>query len=267
MNDSVKKNRAYTPTTFSRVMAVLKCFSFSAPELTMNDIANQLHISKSTLYRYLTIMEEEGYLERISNTNRYAVGMRIVELSAIALCRNALRLHGEQELNLLSEEVKLNANLGVIYDGRLLHVAFSTRSGAGSLYSIVGRCAPLTTTAMGKALLSSLPYAEVNQIVRRRGFTQDTPFSIMSLEALHKELQTIRSTGFAFDNQERNLNSKCLATLVYSDQKSPVAAMSITSTNDLSDFDGRIEEIKQALRLHANALSLKLGYHADNLLV
>lgn len=233
----------------------------------MNDMANQLQVSKSTLYRYLTIMEEEGYLERVSNTNRYAIGMRIVELSAIALCRSALRLHGEQELNLLSEEVKLNANLGVMYDGRLLHVAFSMRSGAESLYSIVGRCAPLTTTAMGKALLSSLPYAEVNQIIRQRGFTQDTPFSIMSLDALHKELQTIRTSGFAFDNQERNLNSKCLATLVYSDQKYPVAAMSITSTSDLSDFDGRIVELKQALRLHANTLSLKLGYHAENLLL
>ncbi|MDR1537082.1 MAG: IclR family transcriptional regulator [Clostridiales bacterium] len=253
------KPRSYAPQTFLKAIDILSCFTFEKPELTSSEISKMLKISPSTIYRYLAAMEQEDYLIRIENTNRYALGLSVVAISSVALCRSNIRLHGEPILKTLSEELGLSANLGVLFKGSVLHIAFSTFNEVDKLYSIVGRCSGLTCTAMGKVLLSSLSMSEVNSIVKKYGFAICTPNSINDLRRLEKELLLIQERKYAVDNEEKKIGVRCLAVPIRQQGGKIVAAMSVTS-RDADRFNAEFDKMLRVLLDNADVFSSKLGY-------
>ena len=254
--------RSYAPQTLLRAMDILSCFTFEQPELTSAEIARLLRMAPSTLYRYLAAMEQEEYIVRVENTNRYAVGLRVVAMSSVALCRSNIRLHGEPILKSLLAALGMSANLGVAHRGCVLHVAFAMNNEVDKLYSIVGRCSGLTCTAMGKVLLSAMSRADMHSIINQFGFTPSTPNSIMNMERLETELETIREKGYAVDREEKSLGRYCLAMPVYQQGGKVVAAMSI-STGEKARFANDFDNIRQILSEHAASLSARLGYYSN----
>ena len=257
--ESLKK-RSYAPQTLLRAMDILSCFTFERPELTSAEIAGMLRIAPSTLYRFLAALEQEEYIARVENTNRYAVGLRVVAMSSVALCRSNIRLHGEPILKSLLGALNMSANLGVAYKGSVLHVAFAMVNEVDKLYSIVGRCSGLTCTAMGKVLLSAMSRADMHSVINKYGFTPSTPNSIMNMERLENELDIIRTNGYSMDREEKSLGRYCLAMPVYQQGGKMVAAMSI-STSEIARLNNDFDNIHQVLSDHAASLSARLGYY------
>ncbi|MDR1419758.1 MAG: IclR family transcriptional regulator [Treponema sp.] len=254
-----KKRTDFTPQTFKKALAILDLFTMENPELTAKELGYLSHLNTSSLYRYLTIMEESGYLYKNPETGRYFIGLRLVELGGIAMCRMDFRRHGQPALDRISSELKMNANMGVLYKGDLLHIAFSVWISGEPNYSVIGRRTPATCTAMGKLLLSSLEIGKVHDIINQYGWRPKTRHSIRNFKELDAELQKIRREGYSVDNQENGEEYCCLSFPVLDQQGSVVAAISATTT--LERFTPEFQKILQCVKKNAEQATYHMGYY------
>ncbi|GHV71983.1 IclR family transcriptional regulator [Spirochaetia bacterium] len=252
------KRTDFTPQTFKKAFMLLELFSIEKFELTAKEMGYMAHMNTSSLYRYLAIMEESGYLYKDPETGKYSIGLRVVELGGIAMCRMDFRRHGQPALDRISSELKMNGNMGVLYQGDLLHIAFSIWISGEPNYSIIGRRTPVVCTAMGKVLLSSLETSGVHEIINRYGWRPRTKNSISSFTDLDKALKKIRKQGFAIDNEENSLGSCCLAFPIL-DQKGAVVA-AISASTSSKRFAEEYQQIYDCVKKNAEEATYHMGY-------
>ncbi|MCL2319739.1 MAG: IclR family transcriptional regulator [Treponema sp.] len=257
---TTKKRTDYTPQTFRKALGLLEAFTMQNPELTAKELGYLSRMTTSSLYRYLAIMEEQGYLIKNLETNKYAIGFRLVELCGIAMCRMDFYRHGQPALDRISSELKMNANMGVLYQGDILHIAYSiwVASGHRPYYSVIGRRTPAHCTAMGKVLLSSLDLTEVHETISRYGWRKMTGFSIDNFKDLDRELQKIRQKGYAEDMRENSDTTCCLAMPILDKKGNVVAAIS-ASTN-YEHFTKEQKHIQDCVLKNAEEATYRMGY-------
>lgn len=170
--DEEKKRQSYAPQTFFKVLSLLESFSVEQPELTLRQISQRMKISTSSLYRYLRAMEDDGYISRDPENGKYSVGLKLVELGGIALSRMEFRRYGQIALDKLSAKLQINSNIGILYEGDLMHIAFAVHEDAGPSHSVIGRRTPVQCTAMGKVLLAACGREKTHHIFETYGFPQ-----------------------------------------------------------------------------------------------
>ena len=79
------------------------------------------------------------------------------------------------------------------------------------MFTEVGRRAGVHCTAIGKAMLATLPAEQAAEILRRSGLPAQTQHTITSKRAMDKELERIRLQGYAIDNEEQEIGVRCVA--------------------------------------------------------
>jgi DNA-binding IclR family transcriptional regulator len=253
-----EKRIDFTPMTLKKAFNVLDCFSMEEPEHTAKELIYMCGISPPSLYRYLTILEEGEYLRKDIETNKYTIGTHIIELSGIALNRMDFRRQGEPALDRISSELKMNTNMGILYKGDLLHIAFAVWQGGEPNYSIIGRRTSAVCTAMGKVILSSLETKELHEIITRYGWRPRTAYSIQNFKDLDAAVIKIRSQGYAVDIRE-NSEGCCLAFPVL-DQKGRVAAAISVSTT-FERFNDEFEAMLKCVKNNTEEVTRRMGYN------
>ena len=242
-----------------RALSLLGLFRHESPVLSLSEIASSLGLHASTVYRLASTLEEAGYLQRESRSGHYSLGFASVELAGIALNQADFVRHSLPELDSLRDLLDLNANLAVLYDDDVIHLAYAVRRDTPRYYTVIGRRAVPHCTALGKVLLASLPLVTVHDMIARRGWRPYTAHSIDSFDRLDAELSTVREQGYAVDRQERNLGSACVAAPVRDHTGEVVAALSVSGS--LEEVGGDQEHaIVAAVLKHAARASQKIGY-------
>jgi DNA-binding IclR family transcriptional regulator len=241
--------------TVTRALAVLDALARS-PGSGLPDLARQLNLHPSTARRLLTVLEANGYVRL--DPPGYTLGFRLVELAGHALNHTDLVRHSLSELDRMRDRLRLNANLAVLAEGDVLHLAYAVRSDTPRYYTAIGRRAVAHCTALGKVLLSAQPRERVHETVERFGWRPYTPHSIQDLPRLDRELDQIATLGYAVDREERKPGSGCLAAPVRDRSRRVVAAISVSGTLAAIERIG-LERIQREVMEHARQISAKLG--------
>jgi DNA-binding IclR family transcriptional regulator len=248
----------FTPVTLKKAFAILGCFSMEQPELSAKELSWLCGLPAPSLYRYLSILEEGEFLKKDAETGRYTLGIHIIELSGIALNRMDYRRLGEPALDRISSELKMNTNMGVLYKGDLLHVAFAVWLGGEPNYSIIGRRTPAVCTAMGKTILSSLDMKLLHATLNKYGWRPKTSRSIRCFRDLDAEVRKIRQQGYAVDDRE-NSDGCCLAFPIIDRESRVVAAISVST--DYDRFNREFDAILKCVRINTEEVSRRMGYN------
>src|SRR5262249_12720353 len=115
--DPSGKPATAAPRTLSRsterAVALLTCFTPEAPRRRVADLAEQLGMHPSSVYRYVMALEAADLLERDADYGGYRLGLGVLELSSIVLRDLDVRRFALDELDRLSDETGLLANLGM----------------------------------------------------------------------------------------------------------------------------------------------------------
>ena len=119
----------------------------------------------------------------------------------------------------------------------------------------IGAHAPLHLTSTGKLFLSRDDAQRVRAYATRTGLRGQTRNSITQLPQLERELQQVRQTGLARDNEELELGVRCMAAGIYNDQGSLIAGLSISAPANRID-EGWLDKLQAA----ADEISHSLGY-------
>lgn len=163
--------------------------------MSLNEIADQLDLAKSTAYNYIGTLEAMGYV--IKQDETYRLGLRFLTHGMAAKYSIHVSEIVQQSLATLAREISQPAWWIVEEFGRGI---FLEKAGVGNgdeSYGTVGKRSYLHTHAPGKAILSRLPRDEVRKIVDYHGLPMYTTETTTDEATLMRELETIRSQGFA----------------------------------------------------------------------
>ena len=248
-----------TPTiqVLERAFAVLDMLASQPDPMSLKDISERTGLHPSTAHRILNDLTIGRFVDR-PHAGSYRLGMRLLELGNLVKARLDVReaaLVPMRELHKLTHQpVNLSMRQGdeIVYIER----TDSERSGMQVVRAIGGR-APLHLTSVGKLFLAQDDSARVRGYATRTGLTGHTRNSITDIARLERELQQVRATGVARDDEELELGVRCMAAGIFDDQSRLVAGLSVSAPADRLE-ESWLERVMDTAAL----ISKSLGYRA-----
>jgi DNA-binding IclR family transcriptional regulator len=158
----------------------------------------------------------------------------------------------------LAEDMSETANVGVLDQGQVLYIAIARGQRELGIQSQAGTRHPAYCTALGKALLADLPWAEAEAILDTEPMDSLTPSTIVGKAAMRAELETIRSRGYSVDDEERNPHVVCIAAPITDHTGRTAAAVSISGPAFRIREHG-IENVARRLAERTAEVSARMG--------
>jgi DNA-binding IclR family transcriptional regulator len=216
---------------------------------------------KSTLSRWLSAMEEAGFLDRDSDTGRYRISLRLAALGELARQASSLQQAAYPWLQRITEETGETANLVVRVGGEATNVEAVDSPRPVALLGAVGRRFPLHASAGGKSLLVDLSDQEVRELLGR-SLERCTEHTITDTAGLLEELATVRERGFSVNWEEMEEELVGIGAPVRDHRSRVVAALSISAPVWRVERED-LPRIGTSIRQAATALSHALGWRGE----
>jgi len=242
-----------------RAFDILDLFDDQNSNLGITEISEALDLHKSTAAGLVYTLESNGYLQQDPATRKYSLGLKLVERAFTVLEQIDVRELALPYLHELRDWRDESVNLAIRDDGHVVYIARLLSSQALGIRAEVGKRAPVHCTGLGKAILSYLPVAEVEQIIARYGLPAVMEKTITDRKLFLEELSKTRERGFAIDDEENELGGRCVAAAILDHTAGPVAAISLSAPvqrlpmSEVPRYGAKVIET-------AKAISRKLGY-------
>jgi len=211
----------------SKALRVVDLLQDSRSPLSLHEISIQAGINKSTALRLLAHLEGENYLRR-NEKGGYSLGRKFLRLGSDYNVQAPLREMARESLWELWRVTQETINLAVLDGLDVVYIDCLESPHDLRLVSNVGMRAVLYRTALGKALLAFQPVEQCGRLVKSLRFQTFTPHTVTSAFELTRELDSIRQSGFAVDNEESVMGLRCIAAPVLDTREIAVAAISIS---------------------------------------
>jgi len=206
---------------------VLRSFRWDRPEWTLTDLSRRLGRPKSTILKALTTLQAAGFVERVPQTSRYRPALGTFTFGPSMVQHFDLVRIGMPIIRQLAVTTGRTVHLAVYDAGEIIWlVTMDARSGY-SLYSRVGRRAPASVAAAGKAILAFLdPDSLVLDL--QRDWRRLAPASPKTLPELLQALEETRRRGYAYQADQIDPGIAAVAVPVLDACDTPIASLSIT---------------------------------------
>lgn len=243
----------------SRALDIINIVSMKKGGLGVTEIAKQMDINKSSVYRILSTLVQYGYIEQDKGTERYKLGYQFLEVSSRLLESLDLRTEAKPFLQELEKETNEVIHL-VVYDrGEVVYIDKLDGNEALRMHSKVGKRAPMHCTSVGKAILAHLPIDIVQEIIERKGLPVHTDKTITDINIFIKELADVRKKGFALDLQENEYGITCIGVPIFDHLGKVAAAVSISGPT-IRMTDARLVELQHRMIEIGKQISARLGF-------
>ena len=239
-------------STVDKVLDVLLLFNPERSRLSIEEISQLLHTPKSTVYRYVRILSDKGFLEK-SGTAHYQLGLAFIGLARTALSNNRdLRLVALPSMQRIAEQIGESVSLMRISKQQV--VCIESIEGQQALRVTIekGRIQPLHAGASSKILLAFHHDSRWQGLLQQplQRFTETT---ITDMEALAAALQRVRQQGFAVSNGEIEVGARAVAVPVRDAHGEVIAALSIEAPHSRMD-DATVERYVALLKAEADII-------------
>jgi IclR family transcriptional regulator, pca regulon regulatory protein len=245
--------------SLERGLAVLSAFTPDRPALGISELGRELALTRSTTHRYVATLAMLGYLQQDASTRKYRLGPRVLDLGFSMLGSLELREIAAPHLRRLTEMTGHTSNLAIRDDtdvilidrvrgrpGRYHHLEFSLH---------VGSRLPSYCSATGKALLAFLPRPDLDRILDRIDLIQRGPHTLTSKAALLAELEQVRRTGVAVNDEELENALRSVAAPVRSRSGEVVAAVNVAIPWSPVAMTELVRELGPTLRATARQIA------------
>ena len=219
-----------------RVFHLLEVVADAEREMSLSELSQAVELPLPTIHRLLRTLVGPGYIRQLPNRT-YVLGPRLIWLGEAAT--RQLGPTGRPFLQHLADELGESANMAALDGQMIVYVGQVQSNRSMRMFTEVGRRAFPHATGVGKALLATLPNAEVEKIVRGTGMPQPTSKSAASLEELFERLDVVREQGFAIDDEEQELGVRCYAMAVPGERSRIAISVSGPSSRVDADFGER----------------------------
>lgn len=258
------KEDVYYIELVGKTMDVLEAFAqVPQRQLSLQDISDQLRMNKNAVFRILYSLAEHGYV--VKDNRKYELGPKLMELSNARMRHTDLLSTATPLLQALRDQFDETVNLGILDKDQIRYIGVWESHDRLRLAEKVGAVDMLHCSALGKAYLAYLPFAEVRSLLGTKRLPAQTKNTITSLVALKAELETVQKKEYAVDNEEGMLGACCVGCAILNpDQTRPIASVSVSGPIVRMN-NGKIDEVGRALKATVLEIQKKLGGHSPDL--
>lgn len=213
-----------------RAFEILELLDGAQHGWSISEVSRRLEIPKSTVHVLMRTLERRGYLKRDAGPRTYSLGLKVYGLGRGIVKNLTLPDLSLPHVRALVETVRLTAHLAVLEGDQAIYILKVDGPGLIRFDTYVGKRTNLHCTAIGKVLLAHAHAELIRETLSRTTFTRHTEHTLTTAAALRRELQKVRQNGYAFDDQEEELEVRCLAVPVLEKTGACFAALGICGT-------------------------------------
>lgn len=219
-----------------RAFAMLEALDGLALGMNIAELSRRLAIPRSTAHSIALTLERCGYITRDVSRRNCMLSTKAYRLGREAAPSGHLADTALRPMKALSAATQLTSHLAVLDLDQAVYVQKVQGLGLLRFDTYIGKRTNLHCTGVGKVLLSYAPAPYQQKFLKHGPFARYTRNTITSANALRREIAQIVKQSYALDDQEEELDVRCLATPVFSSRGEFVAALSVSgSAAQLSD--------------------------------
>lgn len=245
-----------------RVVQVMRLFVEADRDkgLSVTETAKQLKVAKSTASRLLATLATEGMVSVDPETRRYHVGIVAFQVGAKF---EAARMVGTVRpvVQRLAESTGHTTQIGTLHHTKVLYLVVAEAETRLRVVASPGDLRHAHTSAMGKAILASLPAAErdavIGALTGADGLLPRTgPGTISDPALLREELAITASRGFSMSREEATAGVSAIGVAVPGPLPIPLA-ISIAFPSS-AGLDSQSETLVAEVRAAAEGAAMVL---------
>lgn len=207
-----------------RAMLLLETLAEDGGTWRLKDLVQRTGLSPSTVHRLLTTLEQRRFVQFDSQHSLWSVGRQAFSVGSAYGRRQNLLAPALPILRDLRDQTRETANLGVFEDQSITVVGQVESREIIRAIARLGGSVPLAGSAMGKAVLASLPEEALMAVIARSGF----PRGNVTSEQLRSRLAKVQAEGFAVDDEEHHPGLRCVASPVFNHLGDVIGAISVS---------------------------------------
>lgn len=244
-----------------RGVAILRLFRRDRLHLSAPQIADELHIPRSTVHRLLATLADLGLVRRVDES-RFALAAGVLTLGHECLASLDVVSLAEPLLAGLRDETGWSTHIAVRQSRFVVYLARHASRAAVTTNIAVGTSLPAHATMMGRILLSSLEPQELRSLYAGVELTEHGPETPRTLAALEALIETDRARGFAVSTGFYQQGVAAVAAPVFDGSRKVIAAINATAPAEQQTVN--LDAVARAVVRAAQAISVQLGAPAAN---
>jgi IclR family acetate operon transcriptional repressor len=244
--------------SLSRALKLLNALSYHAQGLSLSEVASEVGLPNSTAHRLLTTLQNERYVRFDTERSVWLIGVQAFRVgTAFSRSRDMVTI-ARPYMRRLMEQSGETVNLAIPDRGEIIYIAqVETQKMMRAIAGPGGR-APMHCSGVGKALLAFSDGECTDKLIGGMELRRETANTLTTAAELRRELEQIKTRGFAVDNEENAIGLRCVAAVIYDEHGSALAALSVSGpTARISDQ--RIPLLGTAVAGIAAEITAELG--------
>ncbi|HDZ49680.1 hypothetical protein LCGC14_2268790 [marine sediment metagenome] len=254
-----KKAPTYPLKALDKSLAILEMLSQENSPLSIAELSKKLGIYPSTIHRILDTLRYWRYVEQDSDTQKYQLGLKVLELGMAKLQGMELVKEAASYLKELQSQSNETVHLAILDEGKVLYLDKEESSHSIRMVSQVGGRLPAHCTGLGKVLLAYLDEEEQEKVIEEKGLFRFTENTITNKRKLKEELSKVREQGFAEDRGEHEKDVRCLAVPIKDHRGTVIAAVSLSAPAFRMNASKK-RKLREILLQAGEDISKRLGY-------
>ncbi|MDR3703448.1 MAG: IclR family transcriptional regulator [Candidatus Sulfopaludibacter sp.] len=240
-----------------KTLDILETIKSRESGFKLAELSRQVELPKATVYRILTTLEGRGYLDRAPDGS-YRMARKLFDLQRSESVEQILNRVAQPIMELVVDATKETVNLGILDAGEVVVINTVESPQAVRMSSKIGNRRHLHSTALGKIFLAGLPEKEFLRLIRMKGLPRLTDQTLTGKPAVIEEINRVRKQGWAMDNQENEIEGRCIGAPILTPDGRVAAALSISGPVFRMDV-ARAKSLVPQLRAFCAEISQKLA--------
>ncbi len=205
------KTRTGSVQSIERAFSLLELMADAGGTLALSQLANQSGLPLPTIHRLLRTLVDLGYI-RQESSRQYVLGPRLIRLGDAS--SRMLSVWARPHLARLVDDLGESANLAMLDGDEIVYIAQAQSRHSMRMFTEVGRRVEPHCTAVGKAIMATMPIDEVREILKRSGMPRHTDTTITDPEEFIGQLAFSAQHGYAVDEGEQETGVRCVAVAI-----------------------------------------------------
>jgi IclR family acetate operon transcriptional repressor len=243
--------------SLAKGLEMLALFRPGRPSLTVEELAREVNIPKSSAYRVVATLRDRGYLRKLPRGQGYALGAVMIRFGEVVRESSEIHQAAPPIMSALAAASRETAIVAVRSGDRGIVTDKADSPEMMRWIPEPGWSFPLHIGATGKIILAWMTPAE-RRAYLAQPLEQATERTLTDPAALEEELAHVREAGWAVADEEAMLGGRTVAAPVFDAHGTVVASLGIAGPSLRLTLE-RAEELAPMVMDHARRLSEALG--------
>lgn len=260
MEPEVKSSSKYIIPNLQNALSLVDLISKHKNGMSLAEMIQQTGVPKSTLFRICTTLMESGYLMKDEETGNFVLTRKFLRIGLAALGEESLIEKALAPMRELRDAVNETVLLGTLMENDVALLEQVIGNHPFTFFIKPGKHFVMHASAPGKALLAFLKDEDRETIFSKIEMVPYNERTIITREAMMKEIDDIRQMGYAVDRAEEMDGIHCVAAPVFDQHRHPLAVIWTTGPSARLT-EAQFEAVGQAVMECAHKISVRFGYN------